>query len=87
MIVRLLLVLVVAFALGATTTSVSADVASVVVELEGETTADIDEAQAVAGEVASAADDHALTHPAPDATAPVPPFRHGVFRPPRVAFD
>ena len=89
MIVRLLLVLVVAFALGATTTSVSAEVASVVVvvELEGETTADLDEAQVVAGEVASAADDHALTHPRPDATAPVPPFRHGVFRPPRVAFD
>jgi hypothetical protein len=87
MVVRLLLILVVAFALGATVTSVSADVASVVVELDGETTVDIDEVQVAAGEVDSSADDHALTHAAPDATAPVPPFRHGVFRPPRVAFD
>lgn len=87
MIVRLLLVLVVAFALGATTTSVTADAISVTVELDGESASDVDEAQVVAGVTTTAADDHALSHAAPEATAPVPPFRHGVFRPPRVAFD
>ena len=75
MVIRLLLVLVVALALGATTASVSAEVANVVVELDGEIAGDLDETQAAVGEVDSAADDHALTHADPEATAPVPALR------------
>lgn len=87
MVLRLFLVLLVALAVGATSTNVAADV---IVEVEvdvGETAGDADEAQVAAGDAVLVTDVHPAPRSAPVVCAPVPPFCLGVFRPPRVAFD
>ena len=86
MVVRLLLILVVALALGAPASDVSADVVSAVEHEVGESAGEVDEAQVVVGDVVSAAEDHDVMSIEPAVRAPVPPFCLGVFRPPRATF-
>lgn len=83
MVVRLLLILVVALALGVTTSDVSADAVTVVEYEVGESAGEVDEAQVVMGEAALASEDHDVMCAEPRVRAPVPPFCLGVFRPPR----
>ena len=83
MVVRLLLILVVALALGAPASDVSADVVTAVEHEVGESAGEVDEAQVVVGEVVLAAEDHHVMRLEPEVQAPVPPFCLGVFRPPR----
>jgi hypothetical protein len=87
MVVRLFLLLLVALAVSAPVSHVSADAVCVVVEIDGESTADLDEAQVVVGAAVRATGDHALPRKIRDHGAPSPPTMHGVFRPPRAAID
>jgi len=86
MVVRLLLILVVALALGAPASDVSADVVTAVEHEVGESAGEVDEAQVVAGDAVLASEDHLVMRLEPAVQAPVPPFCLGVFRPPRATF-
>lgn len=85
MVLRLLLVLMVAL-VAAPGMTASADAVAAIEHDVGETTIDLDEAQVAVGELVRGQDDHAAPQRVPETGAPVPPFRHGVFRPPRAAF-
>lgn len=86
MVLRLLLILMVALVV-APGMSTSADAVAAIEHDVGETTIDLDEAQLAVGDVVPEQADRAAPQRVPQIGAPVPPFRHGVFRPPRVAFD
>jgi len=86
MVLRLLLVLMVALVV-APGMSTSADARAAVEHDIGETTIDLDEAQVAVADVVREQNDTAAPRRVPGTGAPVPPFRHGVFRPPRAAFD
>ena len=86
MVLRLLLILTVALALGVPAMSTSIDAASVAECDVGESAPDLDEAQVVAFDALPAAAVHMLATTALDPRAPAPPLLTGIFRPPRATF-
>lgn len=86
MVVRLLFLLAVALVVGAPGMDTSPDAVAAVEHDVGEAIGDADEAQVVIEEVVHDEHDGTAPRAVPETGAPVPPFRHGVFRPPRAAF-